>query len=149
MEIKTKKIYIAVDGTEFNTIEECQEYESNTSISAVEDRLVDLINQQNYDISLKNRYKANKFGKLAVTEALLLDKYKRVNKMMKVPIEKMTSQDAEKLQNSIAAVRRYRLQRQQQKDILDDLRHSIKERGEQIKNLYEKLVKLKLEKLNS
>lgn len=68
---------------------------------------------------------------------------------MKVPIEKMSSQDAEKLQNSIAAVRRYRLQRQQQKDILDDLRHSIKERGKQIKDLYEKLVKLKLEKLNS
>ena len=149
MKVELKTVYIAEDGKEFDILEKCQEYESKASISALEDKLVELIKKQNYELSLKNRYKANKYGKLAVTEELLLSKYKRVKEFMKVPVEKMSLQELELLQNCIAAVRRYRLQRTQQKDILNELRHSIRERGKQIKSLYEEIVKLKLEKLNS
>lgn len=149
MRTETKTVYIAEDGKEFDTLEKCQKYESESCISALERRIADLETLRNCDLSLKNRYKANKYGKLAKTEATLLEYYKSVRKMMKVPFEKMSLQEVEHLGTSINTVRLCLLQRKQQKEILEDLRHSIKEKGKQIKDLYEKLVKLKLEKLNS
>lgn len=148
MEIKTKKIFIADDGKEFDTLEKCQAYESSC-IGTLERKIVDLTMMRNSDLSLKNRYKANKYGKLAKTEATLLNKYKSVRKMMKTPIEKMSLEEVESLASSINTIKVCLLQRKQQKDILEDLRHSINEKGEQIKDLYEKVVKLKVEKLNS
>ena len=149
MKIEMKTVYIAEDGKEFDTLEECQEYESESCILSLESRIADLETLRDCDISLKNRYKANKYGKLAKTEATLLEYYKSIRKMMKVPIEKMSLQEVERLGKSINTVRLCLLQREQQKDVLEDLRHSIKEKGKLIKELYEKLVKLKVEKLNS
>lgn len=148
MEIKSKKIFVADDGKEFDTLEKCQAYESSC-IGTLERKIVDLTMMRNCDLSLKNRYKANKYGKLAQTEATLLYEYKNIRKMMKVPIEKMSLKEVELLERSVLSVRLHLLQRKQQKDVLEDLRHSIKEKGKQIDDLYEKLVKLKLEKLNS
>lgn len=148
MEIKSKKIFVADDGKEFDTLEKCQAYESSC-IGTLERKIADLVKIRNNDISLKNRYKANKYGKLAQTEATLLHKYKSVRKMMKVPIEKMSLEEVEHLVTSINTIKLCLLQRKQQKEVLEDLRHSIKEKGEQIDDLYKKLVKLKLEKLNS
>lgn len=149
MKIETKKIFIADDGKEFDTLEKCQEYESINIISALEYKIAELISKREIALSLKNRYKANKYGKLAQTERALLIEYKCIKKMIKVPVNKMPLQDVETLQRSFASVSRLRLQRQQQTDFYNELRYKIKERGEQIKNLYEKLVKLKAEKLNS
>ena len=149
MRTETKTVYIAEDGKKFDTLEECQKYESESCVSSLERRIADLETLRDCDLSLKNRYKANKHGKLAKTEATLLEYYKSIRKMMKVPIEKMSLQEVERLGTSINTVRLCLLQRKQQKDVLEDLRHSIKEKGKQIKELYEKLVKLKLEKLNS
>lgn len=149
MKIEMKTVYIAEDGTKFDTFEKCEEYESENIISSIECKIAELTERRNYEVSLKNRYKANKYGKLAMTEAALQKEYKFIKEMVKVPIEKMSSENIHNLAMSIASVKRFRLQRTQQKDVLDDLRHSIKEKGEQIKDLYEKLVKLKLEKLNS
>lgn len=148
MRIETKKIFIADDGKEFDTLEKCQSYESSC-IGDIERKIVDLIKIRNSYLSRKNRYKANKHGKLARTEATLLYEYKSIRKMRKVPVEKMSQKELELLERSIDAVRRLRLQREQQKDTLEDMRVLIKESGKQIKDLYEKLVKLKLEKLNS
>lgn len=148
MRIETKKVYIADDGEMFDTLEECQSYESSC-IGTLERKIVDLTMMRNGDLSLKNRYKANKYGKLAKTEATLLNKYKSVRKMMKTPIEKMSLEEVESLATSINTVGLCLLQRKQQKEVLEDLRISIKEKGEQIKELYEKVVKLKVEKLNS
>lgn len=148
MEIKSKKIFVADDGKEFDTLEKCQAYESSC-IGTLERKIVDLTMMRNCDLSLKNRYKANKYGKLAQTEATLLHKYKSVRKMMKVPIEKMSLEEIERLGTSINTIKLCLLQRKQQKEVLEDLRISIKEKGEQIDDLYKKLVKLKLEKLNS
>ena len=149
MKIEMKTVYIAEDGKEFDTFEKCQEYESESYILSLESRIADLETLRDCDLSLKNRYKANKYGKLAKTEATLLEYYKSIRKMMKVPIEKMSLQEVERLGKSINTVILCLLQRKQQKDVLEDLRHSIKEKGELIEELYEKLVKLKVEKLNS
>lgn len=148
MEIKTKKTFIADDGKEFNTFEECRIYEKNC-ISSLEREIANLVRMRNSDISLKNRYKANKYGKLATTEAELLFKYKIVKQAMKVPVKKMSLGEIETLEQYILSLRVCLLRRKQQKEVLEDLRHSIKEKGKQIKELYEKLVKLKAEKLNS
>lgn len=149
MKIETKNVYIAADGKEFDTLEECQNYESKSVISVLENKLADLIIRRDTYLSRKNRYKTNKHGKLARTEAALLNEYKNIQKMMKVPIKKMSLEELEAFEKSIKAVIKYRLQRIGQKDTLDDLKYLIKESGKQIKDLYEKLVKLKLEKLNS
>lgn len=149
MRIETKKVFIADDGKEFDSPEKCQAYESEYCIGALERKIADLTKMRNNDLVLKNRYKANKYGKLAMTEATLLYKYKSVKKMMKVPIDKMSFKEVETLEKHILSIRLHLLQRKQQKEVLEDLRHSIKEKGKQIKELYEKLVKLKLEKLNS
>lgn len=148
MIIDVKKVFIADDGKEFDTLEKCQAYESSC-IGTLERKIVDLTMMRNGDLSLKNRYKANKYGKLAQTEATLLYEYKNIRKMMKVPIEKMSLEEVERLGTSINTIKLCLLQRKQQKEVLEDLRHSIKEKGEQIDDLYKKLVKLKLEKLNS
>ena len=123
MEIKTKKIFIADDGKEFDTPEECQSYESKSVISALENKLVDLTIKRNTYLSRKNRYKTNKHGKLAMTEAALLNEYKNIQKMMKVPIKKMSLEELEAFEKSIKAVIKYRLQRIGQKDTLDDLKY--------------------------
>lgn len=148
MRIDTKKVFIADDGEEFDTLEKCQAYESSC-IGTLESEIVNLTRMRNNDIVLKNRYKANRYGKLAMTEKTLLNEYKWVKKMMKVPIDKMSFKEIETLEKHILSIRLHLLQRKQQKEVLEDLRISIKEKGEQIKDLYEKLVKLKLEKLNS
>lgn len=148
MEIKTKKIFVADDGKEFDTLEKCRSYESSC-IGTLEREIANLVRMRNSDISLKNRYKANKYGKLAETEAELLFKYKIVKQAMKVPVRKMSLGEIETLEQSILSLRVCLLRRKQQKEVLEDLRHSIKEKGKQIKKLYEKLVKLKAEKLNS
>lgn len=148
MRTETKTVYIAEDGKEFDTLEKCQAYESSF-IETYERKLVELINKRNYDLSLKNRYKANKYGKLAMTEAQLQYDYMCIKKMMRIPVEKMSLNEIELLKKSISNVSLRLLQRKQQKEVLEDTRCLIKERGKQIKELYEKIVKLKLEKLNS
>ena len=148
MRTETKTVYIAEDGKEFDTLEKCQAYESGC-IGTLERKLVELINKRNYDLSLKNRYKANKHGKLANTEAKLQYEYMCIKKMMRVPVEKMSFNEVDLLEKSLNTVKLCLLQRKQQKEVLETTRSLIKERGEQIKDLYEKLVKLKLEKLNS
>lgn len=35
MKIKTKKVYISEDGKEFDTIEECQKYEKESSLEVL------------------------------------------------------------------------------------------------------------------
>lgn len=149
MRTEMKTIYIAEDGKEFDTLEMCQEYENRNGIQALECKLVELISKRNYDLSLKNRYKANKHGKLATTEAKLQNEYMCIKKMVRVPIEKMSLNEVELLEKSINTVKLCLLQRKQQKEVLETTRSLIKERGELIRSLYEKIVKLKLEKLNS
>jgi hypothetical protein len=149
MRTEMKTIYIAEDGKEFDTLEMCQEYESRNCIQALECKLVELISKRNYDLSLKNRYKANKHGKLAKTEAKLQYEYMCIKKMTRVPVEKMSLNEVELLEKSINTVKLCLLQRKQQKEVLETTRSLIKERGELIRSLYEKIVKLKLEKLNS
>jgi hypothetical protein len=61
----------------------------------------------------------------------------------------MSLNEVELLEKSINTVKLCLLQRKQQKEVLETTRSLIKERGELIRSLYEKLVKLKLEKLNS
>lgn len=148
MRTETKTVYIAEDGKVFDTLEKCQAYESDC-IETLECKLVELICKRNYNLSLKNRYKANKHGKLAKTEAQLQYDYMCIKKMMRVPIEKMSINEVELLEKSLSNVRLCLLQRKQQKEVLEDTRCLIKESGEQIKCLYEKIVKLKVEKLNS
>jgi type IV secretory pathway VirB4 component len=148
MRTEMKTIYIAEDGKEFDTLEKCQSYESSC-IETLECKLVELISKRNYDLSLKNRYKANKHGKLAKTEAKLQYEYMCIKKMIRVPVEKMSLNEVELLEKSVNTVKLCLLQRKQQKEVLETTRSLIKERGELIRSLYEKIVKLKLEKLNS
>jgi hypothetical protein len=108
-----------------------------------------LTQQRELEIALKNRYKANKHGALAVTEANLQREYEYITKIMKTPIRKLSNTNIHYLKCSFENVGKLRSQKQNQKIFLDDLRNKINERGEQIKNLYEKVVKLKVEKLNS
>lgn len=149
MTIETKKVYISEDGKEFDTFEKCQKYESRNSIEALESKIVELTQQRNLEISLKNRYKANKYGNLPMTEYALQREYGYITKMSKIPIEKMSDKNVQFLMNSFKNVEKLRLQKKQQKMFLDDLREKINERGTQIKILYEKVVKMKVEKLNS
>lgn len=149
MTIETRKVYISEDGREFDTLEKCQSYENKNGIGAIERKIVELIQQRNLEISLKNRYKANKYGNLPMTESMLQREYGYIKKMSKIPIEKMSDKNIQFLLNSFKNVEKLRLQKKQQKMFLDDLRGKINERGAQIKILYEKVVKLKVEKLNS
>ena len=135
MTIKTKKVYISEDGKEFDTIEECQNYEKETSLEALEY----LKQQREMDVALKNRYKANKYGKLPITERELQMEYDYITKMSKIPIEKISDKNLQYLLESFKKVERLRLQKKQQIMIFDDLRVSIKENGEKIKDLVEKL----------
>lgn len=149
MTIETKKVYISEDGREFDTFEDCQKYESKNSIEALESKIVELTHQRELEISLKNRYKANKYGALPMTEAALQREYGYLTKMSKIPIEKTSDKNIQYLQHSLKNVEKLRLQKKQQNMFLDDLRDKINERGKQIKNLYEKVVRMKVEKLNS
>lgn len=149
MTIETKKVYISEDGKEFDTFEDCQMYESKNSIKALESKIVELTQQRELEIALKNRYKANKYGSLPMTESALEREYRYLTKMAKIPIEKMSDKNIQYLQQSLKNVEKLRLQKKQQKMFLDDLREKINERGNQIKKLYEKVVKMKVEKLNS
>ena len=149
MTIETKKVYISEDGKEFDTFEDCQTYESKNSIEALESKIVELTHQRNLEVSLKNRYKANKYGNLPMTESALEREYRYLTKMAKIPIEKMSDKNIQYLEHSLKNVEKLRLQKKQQKMFLDDLREKINERGKQIKKLYEKVVKMKAEKLNS
>ena len=135
MTIKTKKVYISEDGKEFDTIEECQNYEKETSLEALEY----LKQQREMDVALKNRYKANKYGKLPITERELQMEYDYITKMSKIPIEKISDKNLQYLLKSFKTVEKLRLQKKQQKMTLDDLKVSIREKGEKIKNLVEKL----------
>lgn len=149
MTIETRKVYISEDGMEFNTLEKCQSYENKNGIGAIERKIAELTHQRNLEISLKNRYKANKYGNLPMTEFMLQREYGYIKKMSKIPIEKMSDKNIQFLLNSFKNVEKLRLQKKQQKMFLDDLRQKINERGAQIKILYEKLIKMKMEKLNS
>ena len=77
MTIETKKVYISEDGKEFDTIEECQKYEKEASLESLEY----LKQQREMDVALKNRYKANKYGKLPTTERELQMEYNYITKM--------------------------------------------------------------------
>ena len=149
MTIETRKVYISEDGREFDTLEKCQSYENRNGIGAIERKIAELTQQRNLEISLKNRYKANKYGNLPMTEYALQREYGYITKMSKIPIEKMSDKNVQFLMNSFKNVEKLRLQKKQQKMFLDDLREKINERGTQIKILYEKVVKMKVEKLNS
>ena len=59
MKIETRNVYIADDGKKFDTLEECQSYESGC-IGDIERKIVDLIKIRNSYLSRKNRYKANR-----------------------------------------------------------------------------------------
>ena len=59
--------------------------------------------------------------------------------MSKIPIEKISDKNLQYLLESFKKVERLRLQKKQQIMIFDDLRVSIKENGEKIKDLVEKL----------
>lgn len=135
MTIGTKKVYISEDGKEFDIIEECQKYEKETSLEALEY----LKQQREMDVALKNRYKANKYGKLPITERELQMEYDYITKMRETPIEKISDKNLQYLLESFKKVERLRLQKKQQKMTLDDIKVSIKENSEKIKNLVEKL----------
>lgn len=135
MTIKTKKVYISEDGKEFDTIEECQKYEKESSFEALEY----LKQQREMDVALKNRYKANKYGKLPTTERELQMEYDYITKMRKTPIENISDKNIQYLASSFKTVEKLRLQKKQQKMVLDDLKVSINIKGERIKKLYEKL----------
>lgn len=149
MTIETKKVYISEDGREFDTFEDCKKYESKNSVEALESKIVELTHQRELEISLKNRYKANKYGNLPMTESALQREYGYLTKMAKIPIEKMSDKNIQYLQHSLKNVEKLRLQKKQQRMFLEELREKINERGKQIKILYEKVVRLKAEKLNS
>lgn len=131
--------YIAEDGCVFNSLEKCQKYESENWKRIIEKEIAELIQQRELAISLKNRYKANKYGKLPNTERELQIEYDFITKMKKIPIEKISDKNIQYLLESFKKVERLRLQKKQQKMTLDDLKVSIKENGEKIKNLVEKL----------
>lgn len=131
--------YIAADGTVFSSIEKCQKYESENSKTIIKSKIDELTQQRELAISLKNRYKANKYGKLPITERELQTEYDDITKMSKIPIEKISDKNLQYLLESFKKVERLRLQKKQQIMIFDDLRVSIKENGEKIKNLVEKL----------
>lgn len=144
MTIETRKVYISEDGREFDTLEKCQSYENQNGIDAVRRKIFELTQQRNLEISLKNRYKANKYGNLPMTEYALQREYGYIKKMAKIPIEKMSDKNVQFLMNSFKNVEKLRLQKKQQKMFLDDLREKINERGAQIKILYEKVEKMKV-----
>ena len=135
MTIETKKVYISEDGKEFDTIEECQKYEKEASLESLEY----LKQQREMDVALKNRYKANKYGKLSTTESELQMEYNYITKMKGTPIEKISDKNIHYLLESFKKVEKLRLQKKQQKMVLDDIKVSIKIKGERIKKLYEKL----------
>lgn len=131
--------YIAADGTVFSSLEKCQKYESENWKRIIESKIDELTQQRELAISLKNRYKANKYGNLPTTERELQIEYDLITKMKKVPIEKISNKNIQYLLESFKKVERLRLQKKQQKMTLDDLKVLIKENGEKIKNLVEKL----------
>ena len=131
--------YIAADGTVFSSIEKCQKYESENWKRINEKEITELTQQRELSISLKNRYKANKYAKLPITERELQMEYDYITKMSKIPIEKISDKNLQYLLKSFKTVEKLRLQKKQQKMTLDDLKVSIKENGEKIKNLVEKL----------
>lgn len=131
--------YIAEDGCVFSSLEKCQKYESENWKRIIEKEITELTQQRELAISLKNRYKANKYGKLPNTERELQIEYDFITKMKKIPIEKISDKNIQYLLESFKKVERLRLQKKQQKMTLDDLKVSIKENGEKIKNLVEKL----------
>lgn len=131
--------YIAEDGCVFNSLEKCQKYESENWKRIIEKEITELTQQRELAISLKNRYKANKYGKLPTTERELQIEYDFITKMKKIHIEKISDKNIQYLLESFKKVERLRLQKKQQIMIFDDLRVSIKENGEKIKDLVEKL----------
>ena len=131
--------YIAADGTVLSSREKCQKYESENSKTVIKSKIDELTQQRELAISLKNRYKANKYGKLPTTERELQTEYDDITKMSKIPIEKISDKNLQYLLESFKKVERLRLQKKQQIMIFDDLRVSIKENGEKIKDLVEKL----------
>ena len=131
--------YIAEDGCVFSSLEKCQKYESENWKRIIEKEIIELTQQREVAISLKNRYKANKYGKLPITERELQIEYDFITKMKKIPIEKISDKNIQYLLESFKKVERLRLQKKQQIMIFDDLRVSIKENGEKIKDLVEKL----------
>ena len=131
--------YIAADGAVFSSLEKCQKYESENSKTVIKSKIDELTQQRELAISLKNRYKANKYGKLPTTERELQTEYDDITKMSKIPIEKISDKNLQYLLESFKKVERLRLQKKQQIMIFDDLRVSIKENGEKIKDLVEKL----------
>lgn len=131
--------YIAADGTVFSSIDKCQKYESENWKRIIENKIDELTQQRELAISLKNCYKANKYGKLPTTERELQIEYDYITKMSKIPIEKISDKNLQYLLESFKKVERLRLQKKQQKMTLDDFRVSIKEKGEKIKDLVEKL----------
>lgn len=131
--------YIAEDGCVFSSLEKCKKYESENWKRIIEKKITELTQQREVAISLKNRYKANKYGKLPTTERELQIEYDFITKMKKTPIEKISDKNLQYLLESFKKVERLRLQKKQQKDVLDDLKVTIKENGEKIKNLIEKL----------
>lgn len=131
--------YIAADGTVFSSLEKCQKYESENWKRIIENKIDELTQQRELAISLKNCYKANKYGKLPTTERELQIEYDYITKMSKIPIEKISDKNLQYLLESFKKVERLRLQKKQQKMTLDDFRVSIKEKGEKIKDLVEKL----------
>ena len=150
MTVETRKIYITEDGKEFKTFEQCMAYENRNSIEALESKIVELTTQRELAIAIKNRYKANKWGELPSVERSLQREYEYITKTMSnCPVNKLSNTTIHYLEKSFASVGKLRSQKQNQKIYLDEVRRSIKEKGEQIKNLYEKVVKMKAEKLNS
>ena len=131
--------YIAADGTVFSSLEKCQKYESENWKRIIESKIDELTQQRELVISLKNQYKANKYGKLPTTERELQMEYDYITKMSKISIEKISDKNLQYLLGSFKKVERLRLQKKQQVMVLDDLRVSIKENGEKIKDLVEKL----------
>ena len=131
--------YIAADGTVFSSLEKCQKYESENSKTTIKSKIDELTQQRELAISLKNRYKANKYGKLPTTERELQTEYDYITKMSKIPIEKISDKNLKYLLESFKKVEILRIQKKQQITIFDDLRVSIKENGEKIKDLVEKL----------
>ena len=131
--------YIAEDGCVFNSLEKCQKYESENWKRIIENKIDELTEHRESAISLKNRYKANKYGKLPTTERELQMEYDYITKMSKIPIENISDKNLQYLLESFKKVERLRLQKKQQKDVLDDLKVTIKENGEKIKSLVEKL----------
>lgn len=131
--------YIAEDGCVFNSLEKCQKYESENWNRIIEKKITELTQQRELAISLKNCYKANKYGELPTTERELQMEYDYITKMSKIPIEKISDKNIQYLLESFKKVERLRLKKKQQKMTLDYIKVSIKENGEKIKSLVEKL----------